>query len=129
MLRTNLATRPFYNERAVRIGIGVVVVIAAALTAFNVAQVLTLSDRNATFVTRAESAEARAAELRAQARATRDKLDKDDVSVVQAQAREPICSSSAAPSPGPTCSTALKKRCPPMSDWSRSRRRSTTTDA
>jgi hypothetical protein len=88
MLRSNLATRPFYNERAVRIGIGVVVAIAAALTAFNVAQILTLSDRNAAFVTRAETAEARAAELRAQARATRDKLDKDDVSVVQAQARE-----------------------------------------
>ena len=38
MLRTNLSTRPFYNERAVRVGIVVAVVLTAALTAFNAAR-------------------------------------------------------------------------------------------
>jgi hypothetical protein len=35
MLRTNLATRPFYNERAVRFVLGVVALIVLGVTAFN----------------------------------------------------------------------------------------------
>ena len=35
MLRTNLATRPFYNARGVRLALGMVVVIAIALTTYN----------------------------------------------------------------------------------------------
>jgi hypothetical protein len=88
MLRTNLSTRPFYNERAVRIGIGLVVVLVAALTTFNALQILSLNGRNAEMVARAEAAEARAAELRDQARTTRQSLDKEEVSVVQAASRE-----------------------------------------
>ena len=57
MLRTNLSTRPFYNERAVRAVIAVVILLTAALTAFNVAQILTLNGRNREFVSRAEASE------------------------------------------------------------------------
>ncbi|HXG89123.1 MAG TPA: hypothetical protein VNJ02_12370 [Vicinamibacterales bacterium] len=88
MLRTNLSTRPFYNERAVRVAIGTLIVIVSALTLFNAAQIFTLNDRNAAFATRAETAEGQAQALREQARITRDTLDKAEVGVVQAAARE-----------------------------------------
>ena len=56
MLRTNLATRPFYNEGAVRLvllGLGLVVV---AATLFNVARVIQLSRRDTQLVTQASRA-------------------------------------------------------------------------
>ena len=43
MLRANLSTRPFYNERAVQIILGVVVLVVLAVTAFNVAQLVRLT--------------------------------------------------------------------------------------
>jgi hypothetical protein len=88
MLRTNLASRPFYNERAIRISLGMVVVLVAAFTAFNAAQIVSLNSRNSELVSRAESAEARATDLRNQARATRQTLDKEEVGAVQAASRE-----------------------------------------
>jgi hypothetical protein len=88
MLRTNLSTRPFYNERAVRLGIGVAVVLIAGLTAFNGSQIITLGARNNELAARAEAAEERARQLRGQAAAIRNTLDQGDVSVVQAAARE-----------------------------------------
>ena len=36
MLRTNLSTRPFYNERAVHVGIVVAALLVLAITALNV---------------------------------------------------------------------------------------------
>ena len=65
MLRTNLSTRPFYNERAVRVGIVVAVVLTAALTAFNARQILSLNSRNSELVARAEAAEAQGGRVRA----------------------------------------------------------------
>lgn len=88
MLRTNLSTRPFYNDRAIRTGIGIGVVLVAALTAFNVGQILTLNQRNGEVVARAEAAEGRARDLRARAGLTRKTMDQSDVSAVQAAARE-----------------------------------------
>ena len=49
MLRSNLATRPFYNERLVTLGIIVGVVAVLALTAFNASQILSLSQQRAAF--------------------------------------------------------------------------------
>ena len=88
MLRTNLSTRPFYNERAVLGAIGVVAFLTAALAAFNAAQIFSLTSRNSEFVSRAEASEAKAAELHDQARQTQQALNKDEVSAVQAAARE-----------------------------------------
>jgi Skp family chaperone for outer membrane proteins len=45
MLRGNLSTRPFYNERIVTLVIGIVGLAALALAAFNVSQVVALSHR------------------------------------------------------------------------------------
>ena len=88
MLRTNLSTRPFYNERPIRLGIAVAVVALAAWTAFNATQVMTLNQRNTEFASRADTAEARARDLRNRAGATQKALDQEDLVVVQAAARE-----------------------------------------
>ena len=88
MLRANLSTRPFYNDRAVRIGIAVGVLIVAALSAFNVARIVTLNSRNAELAARAEAAESRANVLRQQAMEIRQTLNADDVAMLQAAASE-----------------------------------------
>ena len=43
MLRTNLATRPFYNERLAHIVLGVGFALVVALTAYNVTRIIGLS--------------------------------------------------------------------------------------
>ena len=88
MLRTNLATRPFYNERAVTTGIAVVVLIVTALSAFNALQVASLNRENNEYVARAEAADRRAVELRQQAEVVRQSLNKAELTAVQAAARE-----------------------------------------
>jgi hypothetical protein len=88
MLRTNLSSRPFYNDRAVRLGIGVAVVAVAALSAFNVAQIVSLNARNQELVERAEAAETLANEWRAKADGIRQTLNAGDVATMQAAARE-----------------------------------------
>jgi len=88
MLRTNLATRPFYNERAVRVGIGAAIALVAALTAFNVLQVLSLNARNSEMAGRAAAAEAQTAQYQQQARAITQALNTGTVSVVNLAARE-----------------------------------------
>src|SRR5690242_7490002 len=46
MLRSNLSTRPFYNERAVQLVLGLVAVVVVALTAFNAIRIVALSRQN-----------------------------------------------------------------------------------
>ena len=43
MLRTNLATRPFYNERAVQLVLGLILVIVTGITMFNVGELIRLN--------------------------------------------------------------------------------------
>ncbi len=88
MLRSNLATRPFYNDQAVRVALGVGVALVAALTLFNMARIVTLNGRNAELAARAEASEARANALRERARKTRETLDSSDAALIQASARE-----------------------------------------
>lgn len=45
MLRGNLSSRPFYNERLVSLAIGLIAVLAVALTAFNAYKLFVLSQR------------------------------------------------------------------------------------
>ena len=58
MLETNLSTRPFYNERLVHLGLGIVALLVLALTAFNVTQAVGLSRRHTELTERADRAEA-----------------------------------------------------------------------
>lgn len=88
MLRTNLASRPFYNERAVRVALGVLVVAIVALTLFNVSRLATLRASSTRLAAQSASSEARARELRAGAAKIQQALQKDAESVVQTQARQ-----------------------------------------
>jgi hypothetical protein len=88
MLRTNLATRPFYNDRAVRLGLGAAAVGVAALTIFNVLQVLSLNERTSETTARAQQAESQTAEHREQARAITAAMDRAEVTALQDASRE-----------------------------------------
>ena len=46
MLRTNLSTRPFYNERAVHLLLGLAALLVVLLTAYNAIRIIALSRQN-----------------------------------------------------------------------------------
>ena len=75
MLRTNLATRPFYNERLAHIVLGVGFALVVALTAYNVTRIIGLSRVQAELSAGASRDEARAADLSSRAAAVRRSID------------------------------------------------------
>lgn len=88
MLRTNLATRPFYNARGVRAAIGAVAAIALGLTIFNVAEVWRLQSQNRELGQAVQSNERQARELRDKARVVRQSINRDALAAVEMKARE-----------------------------------------
>jgi Tfp pilus assembly protein PilN len=88
MLRTNLSTRPFYNERVVHLAIVAIALLAALFTAFNVTRVLRLSRSDTTLATQASNDEARARQLRALATRLRGSVDPKQIELVSGQARQ-----------------------------------------
>ena len=88
ILRTNLATRPFYNTRAVRAAVGLLALVVLAVTVFNVAQFVRLREAEGTLGARADQAEAEAARLRGDAARIRAQIDPKELGVVAAAARE-----------------------------------------
>ena len=88
MLRTNLATRPFYNDRIVRVGLGLAVIGIAAFTAFNAMQLVSLGSRNREMTAGAERAEAETQQFRQGARAITAAMDKNEVTAVRDAAHE-----------------------------------------
>ena len=51
MIRTNLSTRPFYNERAVQLWLLVLVVLVVGATAFNLFRVISYSQTDTELAT------------------------------------------------------------------------------
>jgi hypothetical protein len=88
MLRTNLATRPFYNERLVRVGLGLMALAVIGLTLFNIVQIVTLRSRGAAVRTQADAAEREAGRLQAEARRIRQGINREQLAAVQNAARE-----------------------------------------
>ena len=88
MLRTNLATRPFYNERAVRLVLGLIFVAVIAVTAFNVTELIRLSGSQRTLGARAAQSEQDAARLRKEAATVRAQINTRDLETVASAARE-----------------------------------------
>ncbi len=88
MLRTNLSTRPFYNDRAVRTVLGAVALLALGLTIFNAYEIIRLraqnSDTRATIARNDEQARS----LRDQAQAVRRSIDRTRLAAVQIAASE-----------------------------------------
>jgi hypothetical protein len=88
MVPVNLSTRPFYNERLVRVVLAMVSLLVLGLTGFNVIQVMRLTSRDAEIRSQADAAESDAARLRSEARVIRQTINRDQLAVVQAAARE-----------------------------------------
>jgi type IV pilus assembly protein PilN len=88
MLRVNVATRPFYNERGVHLVLALVGLALLALTAFNVSALMRLSGREAELTARISKEETRARELRREAQKLRASVRQDELETVLAAARE-----------------------------------------
>jgi Tfp pilus assembly protein PilN len=88
VIRTNLSTRPFYNERIVRLWLVAIALTALAATAFNVSRVLRYSSSDTRLATQASHDEARAADLRQQAVRLRGSVDLKQVDYAAADARQ-----------------------------------------
>lgn len=88
MLRANLSTRPFYNERAVHILIGVAGIVVFAVTALNVFRIVTLSRQNTELSGRVNNDRAEAEQLSRMAADIRRRIDKDELQLVVAEATE-----------------------------------------
>jgi len=88
MLRTNLATRPFYNERAVHVLIGIAGAIVAIITVLNVIRIVTLSRHNTELSARINGDRAEAERLTAEAARIRKTINKDELALVVNAAQE-----------------------------------------
>src|SRR4029450_3950048 len=88
MLRTNLSTRPFYNERAVHVVLGVLGLVVLALTVLNVIEVVRLSRQNTVLSGRIREDRTAASDLTRKARETREGINQDELKVIVAAARE-----------------------------------------
>jgi len=88
MIRTNLSTRPFYNERLVRLGLIVFLLVVAAATAFNVTRVVRYSRSDTQLSERAARDEARAADLRKSAVRLRATVDPKQIEFASLEARQ-----------------------------------------
>lgn len=88
MLKTNLSTRPFYNERAVHWALGLAFAAIAALTAFNVTQVVSLSARQGTLSAEVQRQDTRIEQLTASATKVRGSIDQKALARVIASAKE-----------------------------------------
>jgi CheY-like chemotaxis protein len=75
VIRTNLSTRPFYNERMVYLCLAALAAVVVAATAFNVSRVLRYSRSDTQLATQASHDESRAVDLRRQAAQLRASVD------------------------------------------------------
>ena len=88
MFRTNLATRPFYNERAAHVLIGLAAAMVLAITALNVVRIISLSRRNTELSARTNADHAEAERLTAEAAQIRKTINKDELALVVDAAEE-----------------------------------------
>jgi len=110
MLRANLATRPFYNERAVHVLIGIAALIVLAITAINLSQIVTLSRRSTELSSHTNADRAEASRLSTEAVGIRRAINKDELALVVNAAQEANALIDQRTFPGPSFSIRLKPR-------------------
>jgi Tfp pilus assembly protein PilN len=88
MIRTNLSTRPFYNERTVHVWLGVAAIVVVMATLFNVTRLIQYSRTDTQLGSEASRDEARAADLRAEAAQLRTTVDAQQVRAASEEARQ-----------------------------------------
>ena len=88
MLRTNLATRPFYNERLVQAALGVVAAIGLAILATGLVRLVDLAGRNGDLNARIDEAARATADLAAGAAEAQRALTPRDLTALADATRE-----------------------------------------
>jgi Tfp pilus assembly protein PilN len=88
MIRTNLSTRPFYNERAVHLALGAVALVVLALTVVNLVAVVRLSRQNTVLSARIREDRTAATEMTRNAREIRQNINQVELNTIVAAARE-----------------------------------------
>jgi type IV pilus assembly protein PilN len=88
VLRPNLATRPFYNERVIHVALGLAALLVLALTAWNVIRLTSLSQHSAELSSRVSRDRGEADRLTQQAIQIRRSVNNDELALVVTAARE-----------------------------------------
>ena len=88
MLRSNLSTRPFYNERAVHLVLALAALVILAVTVLNLVEVVRLSRENTALSARSRDDRTLAEDFARKARATRQGINQNELKLVVAAARE-----------------------------------------
>lgn len=88
MLRTNLSTRPFYNDRAVKTVLASFGVLAIALMFFNVYEIIRLRQQSQEARETVTRNDEEASDLRQKAQLIRQSIDRVKLDAVQTAARE-----------------------------------------
>lgn len=88
MLKGNLSTRPFYNERLVTMVLAVIAIGAVALTAYDVKRLVELSGRRSAAVAKLEANQREAARIRGQAQALQQAVDRPTLTRLASYTRE-----------------------------------------
>ena len=88
MIRTNLSTRPFYNERIVHLWLFAFLGVVLGATAFNATRMLQYSQSDTQLSTQAARDESRAAETRAAAVRLRTTVDPKQIESASIEARQ-----------------------------------------
>jgi hypothetical protein len=88
VLRGNLSTRPFYNQRLVTLGLALAAVVAIALTAFNVSQFTSLTRERSELERKIERSRSEAAIVRGGTKAVYSQLDRPALKALAGSAEE-----------------------------------------
>ena len=88
MLKSNLSTRPFYNDRLVSLAILAGLVAGLALTAFNVTQILSLTEERSVYTQQIGRDRAEAARIRTAADAVQGSVDQQQLRMLVGSTRE-----------------------------------------
>ena len=88
MLKTNLATRPFYNERAIHVLLALAAAIVLVVTLLNVSRIVTLSRRSTELSAGSSAARAEAVRLSTEATRIRRTINKDELALIVGAAEE-----------------------------------------
>jgi hypothetical protein len=88
MLKGNLSTRPFYNERLVALALGALLLVAASATLLNARQLITLSQERSALRGRVEQDQAEATRINADTLALQQNVDRTTLRLLAASTHE-----------------------------------------
>jgi hypothetical protein len=88
MLKGNLSSRPFYNERLVTLAIGLVALAALGLAAFNVSQLVSLSKRRSLLTAKIERDVTETRRIQGETEALQRTVDQGTLKTLAISARE-----------------------------------------